>query len=360
MEALEKLVRGLVGESALQRFKEGSYDLKIDHDNTSSSDEVAPLQRSTTGESAAEGLDNLNLAMGQLTILPESEGGTLYAGGTAWDSVFAQFAELRQLLKQVRDMGALPDYSVFNNLGGRGIFEESPSYTSYVPSESFYSHHENETAPNNSPVPTSFPFHNSPPPPMSEILAQVPSPKLSAKLIENSFATVLPFNRIVHYQTFMKEYNEFRKAPAEVKPSWLALLFAMLSCSVLNYSPTKLATISDENLSHEQATNKYQQAAAAALVHAHFLQSHNLNVIQAMMFLQMCTYPNDVPGMSSCVAAEIVSSWALHGATKNLALQMGLHREPSLFKIPEPEAEIRRRVWWCLYLQDRYPPTRTR
>ena len=50
----------------------------------------------------------------------------------------------------------------------------------------------------------------------------------------------------------------------------------------------------------------------------------------------------------------LVSSWALHGATKNLALQMGLHREPSLFKIPEPEAEIRRRVWWCIYIQDRY------
>jgi len=49
-----------------------------------------------------------------------------------------------------------------------------------------------------------------------------------------------------------------------------------------------------------------------------------------------------------------VSSWALHGATKNLALQMGLHREPSLFKIPEPEAEIRRRVWWCIYIQDRF------
>src|ERR1700738_3457146 len=33
---------------------------------------------------------------------------------------------------------------------------------------------------------------------------------------------------------------------------------------------------------------------------------------------------------------------------------MGLHREPSLFNIPEPEAEIRRRVWWCIYIQDRY------
>jgi hypothetical protein len=35
---------------------------------------------------------------------------------------------------------------------------------------------------------------------------------------------------------------------------------------------------------------------------------------------------------------------------------MGLHREPSLFKIPEPEAEIRRRTWWCIYIQDRYRP----
>src|SRR5271170_5174440 len=101
METLEKLVRGLVGEAALQSIKDGSYEAGLLKTEDSSGEETAPLARTVTGnESAPETLDNLNLAMGQLTILPESEGGTLYAGGTAWDAVFAQFAELKTLLKQ--------------------------------------------------------------------------------------------------------------------------------------------------------------------------------------------------------------------------------------------------------------------
>src|SRR5438552_1275111 len=86
--------------SPLQQIKDGSYAGDSLTQAASSGDETAPLQHATTsgGEGVPETLDNLNLAMGQLTILPESEGGTLYAGGTAWDSVFAQFAELKTLL----------------------------------------------------------------------------------------------------------------------------------------------------------------------------------------------------------------------------------------------------------------------
>src|SRR5271170_4334729 len=143
METLEKLVRGLVGETALQQIKDGSYEgpLPVDRGENSSGEETAPLHRTTTGgDSAPETLDNLNLAMGQLTILPESEGGTLYAGGTAWDAVFAQFAELKTLLKQARDQaGPLPD-------GGQQttVWERSASNVSYMPSESFHTHADDE------------------------------------------------------------------------------------------------------------------------------------------------------------------------------------------------------------------------
>ena len=49
MEALEKLVRGLVGEAALQQIKDGSYEAgsltREEEGGNSSGEETAPLQR---------------------------------------------------------------------------------------------------------------------------------------------------------------------------------------------------------------------------------------------------------------------------------------------------------------------------
>lgn len=352
METLEKLVRGLVGETTLQQIKDGSYEgpLSSDRGGNSSGEETAPLHRTITGgDSAPETLDNLNLAMGQLTILPESEGGTLYAGGTAWDAVFAQFAELKSLLKQARDQG---------EKGGTAT--EGPqqpafqgSTLSYLPSESFHSQADDEIV-GASEVTSCFPFNNCPPPTMAEVLMLLPSNQLLTTLVEKFFGSLLPFNKVVHYQTFMKDLKEFQKSPADTKPGWIALLFTVLASALMSFSPTFFTQINDTELTHEQTGRKFQQGAKAALVHGQFLRSHQLPVIQALVLLQLSIHPDDLAGTYPQVHhLIIVSSWALHGATKNLALQMGLHREPSLFKIPEPEAEIRRRVWWCIYIQDR-------
>lgn len=295
MEALEKLVRGLVGEAALQQIKDGSYDAHRDQGNTSSGEDTAPLQRSTTSESGGPGtLDNLNLAMGQLTILPESEGGTVYAGGTAWDAVFAQFAELKQLLKQARDQGGvLPEY---NQLGS--VYPTTPSSITYLPTESFHAHADDEiTGSVQTPIPSSFPFSSSPPPSMAEVIAQLPSKAVTRSLLEKFFGSLLPFNKVVHYQTFMKEYKEFLSSPKDAKPGWVALLFTMLSSGTMMFSPTHFATINDTDLNHEQTARKFQGGAKAALVHAQFLRSHTLNVIQALILLQLSVNPDDMAGM---------------------------------------------------------------
>jgi hypothetical protein len=297
MEKLEKLVRNLVGEAALQQIKDGSYEAgpltREDEGGTSSGEEIAPLQRTNTGnESVPETLDNLNLAMGQLTILPESEGGTLYAGGTAWDAVFAQFAELKTLLKQARDQpGHLPETGQQTT-----AWEQSASNVSYMPAESFHTHADDEIVGVNE-LASCFPFNNCTPPTMPEVISLLPSPQLLTKLVEKFFALLLPFNKVVHCQTFMKEFKEFQQAPADTKPGWIALLFTMLSSALMSYSPQIFATINDTELTHEQTGQKFHRGAKAALVHAQFLRSHTLSVIQALVLLQLSIYPDDLAGM---------------------------------------------------------------
>lgn len=297
MEALEKLVRGLVGETALQQIKDGSYgtgSMTKDEGN-SSEEETVPLKRTTAGdESVPEALDNLNLAMGQLTILPESEGGTLYAGGTAWDAVFAQFAELKTLLKQTRDQsGPLADSGP-----QMAVWNDASSNISYLPGECFHSHADDEILGANE-LPSCFPFNNCSPPTMTEVIALLPSPTLLDKLVEKFFHSLLPFNRVVHYQTFMKELNEFQKSPTDTKPGWIALLFTMLSSALMSYSPAMFTAINDTALTHEQTGRVFHRGAKAALVHAQFLRNHTLSVIQALVLLQLSIHPDDMSGMSS-------------------------------------------------------------
>lgn len=304
IETLERLVRGLVGETALQQIRDGSYEggsLKKEDDGTSSGEETAPLQRTTTGsESAPETLDNLNLAMGQLTILPESEGGTLYAGGTAWDAVFAQFAELKTLLKQARDQGGpLPESGQ-----QMAVWTNQASNVSYLPGESFHTHADDEIVGANE-LTTCFPFNNCTPPTMPEVIALLPSPLLLTKLIDKFFNTLLPFNKVVHYQTFMKEFKEFQNSPADAKPGWIALLFTMLSSALMSYSPAAFATMNDTASTHEQTGRRFHRGAKAALVHAQFLRSHTLSVIQALVLLQLSIHPDDMAGMSFLLCSNV-------------------------------------------------------
>ena len=120
--------------------------------------------------------------MGQLTILPESEGGTLYAGGTAWDAVFAQFAELKTLLKQARDQGGpLPESGP-----QMATWIDPPSNVSYLPAESFHTHADDEIVGANE-LTSCFPFNNCTPPTMPEVISLLPSTSILKKLIDKVF-----------------------------------------------------------------------------------------------------------------------------------------------------------------------------
>ena len=65
----------------------------------------------------------------------------------------------------------------------------------------------------------------------------------------------------------------------------------------MSYSPVFFASINDTGLSHEQVGRRFQSGAKAALVHAQFLRSHTLSVIQALVLLQLSVNPDDMAGM---------------------------------------------------------------
>ncbi|KAL1839806.1 hypothetical protein VTK73DRAFT_3912 [Phialemonium thermophilum] len=74
-----------------------------------------------------------------------------------------------------------------------------------------------------------------------------------------------------------------------------------------------------------------------------------LAVVQAaLLYLQhLPTRHHDIPG-ESCVRSVFL------GGTVALAMSLGLHLEPRPWGIPAWEKRLRRRLWWAVYLEDKW------
>lgn len=119
-----------------------------------------------------------------------------------------------------------------------------------------------------------------------------------------------------------------------------ALVFSIYFAAAYSMSPEQcLAQLGAE---HTTLTKQYRFAVEQALVRAGFLHTRELVVLQAaVVFLSCACYPQD---------AHFV--WAMIAVVTRLALGSGLHRDSSHFGLGPFETEMRRRLWWYIYLLD--------
>ncbi|PIG87841.1 hypothetical protein AARAC_009855 [Aspergillus arachidicola] len=119
-----------------------------------------------------------------------------------------------------------------------------------------------------------------------------------------------------------------------------AVVFALYFAAVTSMSPEQRA----EELGQDHSTllQQYRFATQQALARAGFLQSRNQTVLQAaVLFLTCLRRPGD---------AEFV--WTVTAAVYRLAQGLGLHRDGTHFELSPFEVELRRRLWWSIYLLD--------
>ncbi|KAE8419303.1 fungal-specific transcription factor domain-containing protein [Aspergillus pseudocaelatus] len=93
---------------------------------------------------------------------------------------------------------------------------------------------------------------------------------------------------------------------------------------------------------HSTLLQQYRFATQQALARAGFLQTRSQTVLQAaVLFLTCLRRPGD---------AEFV--WTMTTAVYRLAQGLGLHRDGTHFGLTPFEIELRRRLWWSIYLLD--------
>ena len=174
-----------------------------------------------------------------------------------------------------------------------------------------------------------------------EILCALPERKLADRLISCYHRAKEPASLVIHWPTFLHEYNEFWDNPFAADKTWVALLFSILSMGVHVNGRTEEIPLA----------NPLELASSFR--------------IKAAQYLQLADYAKfpggyTVPTLLIYLQTEFFRStdaladlWSLNGLTVGIALRLGLHRDPDQYpQISAFDGEMRRRAWALLFQID--------
>lgn len=183
-----------------------------------------------------------------------------------------------------------------------------------------------------------------PPPPYRQVgrqphfsppLPQLPDRQWAEHVLSSYYSTVHSYIPILHWPTFVEVYERvYEKGDlSEEPPSWGSLLFAVFACGLLYTMDPKIRAMYPDN--GRKLIEQSRQLTD--LFNDEFTIDHARAALLTSIFLMEI----------NCKSA----SWTWLGSTVRIAQDIGLHRESGPWGIVENE--VRRRVWWGIYVWDR-------
>ncbi|KAK8093349.1 GAL4-transcription factor [Apiospora hydei] len=163
----------------------------------------------------------------------------------------------------------------------------------------------------------------------SRLSQSLASTQVMTRLMESYFSVYHVSYPFIHEATFRAQYHEIIPRPPQ--RSW-----QMLQCTVLALGAWCLDH--DQDGLHDDL---YHQALAFGEDESLF-ESANLTLVQSLVLLSNLSQKRNKPNTGSNFL----------GLAIRMALSLGLHRELPNWKITLLQREMRRRVWWGLYLMD--------
>ncbi|PWY63062.1 C6 transcription factor [Aspergillus eucalypticola CBS 122712] len=135
---------------------------------------------------------------------------------------------------------------------------------------------------------------------------------------------VAPLNIIFHKPSLAKILNSAAATTIPGDRASEAMRFAVYFAAITSMNPERCKHVFDQE------------------PRANFLQSHNLTVLQAtILFLTSLRGEDDA-----------AFAWVMTAAVHRIAQGLGLHRDGTYLGLNPFGAEVRRRIWWELYLLD--------
>lgn len=134
---------------------------------------------------------------------------------------------------------------------------------------------------------------------------------------------------ILHWPKFAREVDQAytTKDFADMSREWIGLYFAVLACGYLNYSQT------------DRSRHFYEIASQSVTPWPH---EPTVAHTQILFLLSLYAAENDMRSAGAMWLA----------CASRFAQLLALNREDT--SLPPIEAELRRRLWWAIYVRDRY------
>ncbi|KAF2105122.1 hypothetical protein NA57DRAFT_9239, partial [Rhizodiscina lignyota] len=282
--------------------------------NESPANGLNSAQRPSAQQSWTVESDENNNAFGRMKI---SKTESKYVGGSHWEAILDNIAEVRAALDEPED-------------GPEGV-SASPASSDQTaatfPVQSLLN-------PNPNIKPT-----------RADLIRALPSRPRADSLVAGFFNSQSPTVVAIHGPTFQKEYQEFWGNPDSRSLQWLAVLFGIISLT---------SRQEDYGVSHFRApkgqtseeTRKYHSMAASAIILSNYMRPAE-GICEAIMLYTEGVY------MDTEHEDDHLEVWLLLGLNIRVSLRMGYHRDGGNHtKISAFLSEMRRRQWSLLYQFD--------
>lgn len=163
----------------------------------------------------------------------------------------------------------------------------------------------------------------------AQLLSSAPSGLIEQAFMDAYFMNYHTSYPFVHEATFRAQFYE--QIPRPHGPAWHILLNTILALG---------AWCIGDDTSDLDIT--FYQEARSQLQQMSVFEAGNLTLVQALLLLSNYAQKRDKPN----------TGWNFLGLAVRMAMSLGLHKEFREWKISLLQREIRRRLWWGVYLFD--------
>ncbi|ATY65653.1 fungal specific transcription factor domain [Cordyceps militaris] len=151
---------------------------------------------------------------------------------------------------------------------------------------------------------------------------------------------VNPLSKTIHLPTVQPYVVEITTNTSNVPLDYQALIFSIMSMATLSLEESEV--IQMLGMTREKALQTFNAGAKAALIRFNYLKNYNMTSLQALMIYLF--------SLESRIDTH--SAWVMSATAVRLAQKMGYHHDGEKLGMTPYETEMRRRIWWQLYMHD--------
>ncbi|KAK9235015.1 fungal-specific transcription factor domain-containing protein [Lipomyces kononenkoae] len=167
-----------------------------------------------------------------------------------------------------------------------------------------------------------------------------PPTELISFIWQKYLESVEPVLKVFHAPTVQKQIVDFIRGRGALETATECVMFAIYYAAVITM--TKEECQAEFNEGKHEVLKRYRNGVESSLSKANLMESLDMTVLQALVIYLICGRRDDQgPDVHMLIGTAI-----------GIAFKIGLHRDGAALGLPPFQVEMRRRLWWQIYILD--------